>query len=136
MSQQLRIIAGAALLVVATGFASAGVFNALQPPLPQADGVTIGGQSPWQWLNWAVAGVGGWVGVVQFLKGLASQASPSIGSLLNSGEVGQFITQIPQVIKLVSGGNGSMVLDIDEKIGSVTVTGQLKVSRGTAPPAA
>ncbi len=135
MSQQVKVVAGVILLMVATAAGSAAAFNAAHP-VPQAAGVSVGGFDVGQLFNLALTALGGSAGVWSLVSGLLSKVAPNIAPILNSGEVNQFITQLPQVIALVSGGNGAMVLDVNEKIGSVTVTGQLKVSRGTLPPAA
>jgi hypothetical protein len=136
MSQTAKIITGVICLVVASIAGTAAAVNAMQPPVPQAGGVTVGGLDLVQLFNYAVTALGGASGIWALVSGLLTKISPNLSPILNSGEVNQFIAQLPQVIALVSGGNGSMVLDVNEKIGSVTVTGQLKVSRGTIPPAA
>lgn len=135
MSQQLRIIAGVALLVVATGFASAGVFNAMQPPLPQADGVTVGGQSLLQWGNWLIAALGGGAGIWQLVSGLLSKVSPNLADLVRNPIANQFVQQLPALLSIISAGKSAKgKLVFTETVNDVPVTVTIDV--GTAPPAA
>ncbi len=82
MRQKIQIIIGVACLVVASAAATAGISNAMQPPVPQADGVTVGGMSLSQLANWVIAGLGGAGGIWQLILGLAKRL-PNVGPIVD-----------------------------------------------------
>lgn len=125
----LLAVAGA---LVAAVSGSAIAFNSANTA-PQAVG---GGLDPLAILNWGFAAIGGSAGLLGLAKTILAQWSPGLGKVVNDPLASQILNQLPAVIQIMAGGNGSssVVLDINETIGPVTVAGKLTVSRQPAKP--
>lgn len=86
MSQRNMLFAVAAVsLALTVGFGGAAVYNASQPVVPAADGVTIGGSTIGQWLNWLIAASGGLGTIVSLIAAALVKVNPNLGPVIDLG---------------------------------------------------
>lgn len=86
MSQRNVLFAVAAVsLALTVGFGGAAVYNASQPVVPAADGVTIGGSTIGQWFNWIVAASGGLGTIVSLIAAALVKVNPNLGPVIDLG---------------------------------------------------